>query len=469
MHAADVEAENVDLGDTYDDLAADVDGDVDQDMDPDALDTDDEDELNAELGLNADESDGTRIPHISLASTDKTPVPMHIVPLYALLPSARQMEVFKPPPPGTRLVVLATNVAETSLTIPNIRYVVDTGRAKERRYDPASGVQSFPISWISKASAAQRAGRAGRTGPGHCYRLYSSALFENHFDEFGEPEVLRAPVDGLVLQMKAMHIDTVAGFPFPTPPDRLALARAERVLARLGALSSGMGPGEGRITELGRTMALFPLTPRFARMLASGGQHGCMPYVICLVSALSVGDPFLREEGLLQDDEEDADEGKELTHLSSAAAKAKEVRRLRRKAFFEKQHVSFAMIDVELRLIMPQIYGALGDFTSDLFKVLSVVGAYEYAGGGHKFCTDNFIRPKAMEEIHKLRSQLSHIVQNDFPDIDVGFVAKLKPPSDKQLKVLSLFMPKNVSKQSLLRYPCECGSDERIQVQRKNG
>ncbi|KAI5896491.1 P-loop containing nucleoside triphosphate hydrolase protein [Schizophyllum commune H4-8] len=401
---ADVEAENVDLGNTHEDLAADVDGDGDQDMDPDALDTDDEDELDAELGLNADECD----------------VPMHIVPLYALLPSARQMEVFKPPPPGTRLVVLATNVAETSLTIPNIRYVVDTGRAKERRYDPASGVQSFPISWISKASAAQRAGRAGRTGPGHCYRLYSSALFENHFDEFGEPEVLRAPVDGLVLQMKAMHIDTVAGFPFPTPPDRLALARAERVLARLGALSSGTGSGEGRITELGRTMALFPLTPRFARMLASGGQHGCMPYVICLVSALSVGDPFLREEGLLQDDEEDADEGKELTHLSSAAAKAKEVRRLRRKAFFEKQH----------------IYGALGDFTSDLFKVLSVVGAYEYAGGGHKFCTDNFVRPKAMEEIHKLRSQLSHIVQNDFPDIDVGFVAKLKPPSDKQLKVL---------------------------------
>ncbi|KAI4520606.1 P-loop containing nucleoside triphosphate hydrolase protein [Schizophyllum commune Loenen D] len=401
---ADVEPENVDLGDTHDDLAADVDGDGDQDMDPDALDTDDEDELNAELGLSVDECD----------------VPMHVVPLYALLPSARQMEVFKPPPPGTRVVVLATNVAETSLTIPNIRYVVDTGRAKERRYDPASGVQSFPISWISKASAAQRAGRAGRTGPGHCYRLYSSALYENHFEEFGEPEVLRAPVDGLVLQMKAMHIDTVAGFPFPTPPDRLALARAERVLARLGALSSGVGAGEGRITELGRTMALFPLTPRFARMLASGGQHGCMPYVICLVSALSVGDPFLREEGLLQDDEEDADEGKELTHLSSAAAKAKEVRRLRRKAFFEKQH----------------IYGALGDFTSDLFKVLSVVGAYEYAGGGHKFCTDNFVRPKAMEEIHKLRSQLSHIVQSDFPDIDVGFTAKLKPPSEKQLKVL---------------------------------
>ena len=83
-----------------------------------------------------------------------------------------------------------------------------------------------------------------------------------------------------------------------------------------------------------------------------------------------------------------------------------------------------------------QIYGALGDFTSDLFKVLSVVGAYEYAGGGHKFCTDNFVRPKAMEEIHKLRSQLSHIVQSDFPGIDVGFTAKLKPPSEKQLKVL---------------------------------
>ncbi|KAL1748410.1 P-loop containing nucleoside triphosphate hydrolase protein [Schizophyllum fasciatum] len=399
---ADVEAENVDLGDAHEDLAEDVDGDGDQDMDPEALDTDDEDALDAELGIDVDESE----------------VPMHIVPLYALLPSERQMEVFKPPPAGARLVVIATNVAETSLTIPNIRYVVDCGRAKERRYDPASGVQAFPVSWISKASAAQRAGRAGRTGPGHCYRLYSSALFENHFPQFAEPEVLRAPVDGLVLQMKAMHIDTVAGFPFPTPPDRLALARAERVLARLGAVAGGAGAGEGRITELGRTMALFPLTPRFARMLASGGQHGCMPYIICLVSALSVGDPFLRDEALVQDDEDEA--GEDLSHLSSAAAKAKEVRRLRRKAFFEKQH----------------LYGALGNFTSDLFKILSVVGAYEYAGGGHKFCTENFVRPKAMEEIHKLRSQLSHIVQADFPDIDVGFSAKLNPPSDKQLKVL---------------------------------
>ena len=179
---------------------------------------------------------------------------MHIVPLYALLPSEKQMAVFKPPPEGSRLVVVSTNVAETSLTIPGIRYVVDCGRAKEvrrpyflvvlvltlpmqRRYDVANGIQAFQVSWISKASAAQRAGRAGRTGPGHCYRLYSSALFENYFDEFSQPEILRMPIDGVVLQMKSMHIDAVVNFPFPTPPDRQSLRKAETVLSRLGALS----------------------------------------------------------------------------------------------------------------------------------------------------------------------------------------------------------------------------------------
>jgi ATP-dependent RNA helicase DHX37/DHR1 len=102
------------------------------------------------------------------------PLKMHVLPLYSLLPTREQMRVFEPPPEGSRLIILATNVAETSLTIPGVRYVIDCGRSKERSYDKESGVQSYEIGWISKASANQRAGRAGRTGPGHCYRLYSS-------------------------------------------------------------------------------------------------------------------------------------------------------------------------------------------------------------------------------------------------------------------------------------------------------
>ncbi|KAJ3895464.1 P-loop containing nucleoside triphosphate hydrolase protein [Lentinula edodes] len=397
---ADVEAEDLELGETQaNDVAFDVDGDVEED--PDALDSDEEELLNEELGIDVDESE----------------TPMHVVPLYSLLPSDKQIRVFLPPPTGHRLVVVATNVAETSLTIPNIRYVVDCGRAKERRYDVTNGIQTFQVAWISKASAAQRAGRAGRTGPGHCYRLYSSALYEHHFDQFSKPEILRMPIEGVVLQMKGMHIDAVVNFPFPTPPDRNNLQKAEKVLHYLGALSI-----EGQITELGRTMSLFPLSPRFSRMLVSGQQHQCLPFVIAIVSALSVGDPFLHEEALLAsaDSEDDDDEAEKLKHLTSAAVRTKEALRLRRKQFFASQHT----------------HSSLGGFTSDIFRVLSIVGAYEYAGGGAQFCAEHFVQPKAMEEIHKLRAQISNIVQTNFLGIDAGFVPNLKPPSDLQIKVL---------------------------------
>jgi ATP-dependent RNA helicase DHX37/DHR1 len=274
---------------------------------------------------------------------------MHVVPLYSLLSSENQMKVFEPPPSGSRLVVVATNVAETSLTIPGIRYVIDCGRAKEvstiiltvyvgdllsvkRQYDVTSGIQVFRISWVSKASASQRAGRAGRTGPGHCYRLYSSAVYENYFDAFPQPEILRIPIEGVVLQMKAMNIDTVLNFPFPTPPDRWALQKSEKSLGYLGALQ------DGKITELGKTMSLFPLSPRFARMLVSGQQHGCLPYIIAIVSALSVGDPFLHEEGLgtMEDDQEGPED---TDHLTSEKIRQLEVRRERRKAFFASRQV----------------------------------------------------------------------------------------------------------------------------------
>ncbi|KAI0697135.1 P-loop containing nucleoside triphosphate hydrolase protein [Cytidiella melzeri] len=401
---ADVEAEDMELGAEQADLALDVD-DVDMDIisDDEALDSDNE--LNEELGIDAEESD----------------VPMHIIPLYALLPSEKQMQVFKPPPEGCRLVVISTNVAETSLTIPNIRYVVDCGRAKERHYSVGSGIQSFQVGWISKASAAQRAGRAGRTGPGHCYRLYSSALYENHFDQFSQPEILRMPIDGVVLQMKSMHIDAVVNFPFPTTPDRQNLRKAETVLTHLGALTDSRTGSGGQITDIGRAMSLFPLSPRYSRMLVSGRQHGCLPYVITIVSILSVGDPFLREEALEADDTEDEGNGDEtLAHLKSATIRAKELRRQRRKEFF----------------VSRQRHAALGDSKSDIFQMLSVVGAYEYAGGGQTFCSQHFVRPKAMEEIHKLRAQISSIVQTNFPDSDAGFVANLSPPSALQLKVL---------------------------------
>ena len=205
-------------------------------------------------------------------------------------------------------------------------------------------MQAFQVSWISKASAAQRAGRAGRTGPGHCYRLYSSALYEHYFEQFAKPEILRVPIEGVVLQMKSMNIDAVVNFPFPTPPDRTSLRKAETVLVHLGALAPPAG-GQmvlgGTITEIGKAMSLFPLSPRYSRRLVSGRQHGCLPYVITVVSILSVGDPFLREEvvGNADHDGTDDDEAEAPEHISSDAVKAKEARRLKRRAYFKSQQV----------------------------------------------------------------------------------------------------------------------------------
>ncbi|TFL01831.1 P-loop containing nucleoside triphosphate hydrolase protein [Pterulicium gracile] len=399
---ADVEAEDLDLG--ADDVALDVDGDdPSAEEDPEALDSDD-DEIDQELGIQVDEDVDT---------------PMHILPLYSLLPSEKQLLVFKEPPEGSRLVVVSTNVAETSLTIPGIRYVVDGGRAKERRYDVDSGIQSFQVSWVSKASSSQRAGRAGRTGPGHCYRLYSSALYEHYFEKFSCPEILRMPIEGVVLQMKSMHLDSVMKFPFPTPPERTSLRKAEKTLTNLGALKpeNSFKSSEPAITDLGRSMSLFPLSPRFSRMLVSGQQRGCLPYVITLVSALSVGDPFLREETIGDNDNGDSDVEEAST---SGTREQQELRRRTRKEFFKMLH----------------IHASLGNYSSDDLRLLSVVGAYEFAGGGHQFCATHFVRPKAMEEIHKLRAQISNIVQANFTGMDALFSANLTPPTEIQLKII---------------------------------
>ena len=345
---------------------------------------------------------------------------MHVLPLYSLLPNEQQMLVFRPPPTGSRLVIIATNVAETSLTIPGIRYVVDSGRAKERQYNSINGVQSFAVSWISKASAAQRAGRAGRTGPGHCYRLYSSALYEDHFPQFSTPEIVRMPIEGVVLQMKAMNVDAVVNFPFPTPPDRLALSKAEKLLTHLGALdppsSTRMiggqqiaGAAGGRINDLGKRMAAYPVSPRFAKMLSIGDQHECLSYVIAIVATLSVGDPFVHEQSIeAASDDEDG-----LQHLTSADVRTKEARKELRRRYFTA-HAAFE----------------LGGGSSDLFKSLAAVGGYEH-DPTPSFCERNFLRPKAMVEIAQLRSQLHALTSNHKTS-----VPRLTPPTSTQLKVL---------------------------------
>ncbi|KAK6437445.1 putative ATP-dependent RNA helicase DHR1 [Oleoguttula sp. CCFEE 5521] len=217
----------------------------------------------------------------------------HILPLYAALPTSQQMRVFQDPPAGHRLIVLATNVAETSLTIPGIRYVFDCGRSKEKVYDTSAGpgIQTFEIDWISKASAAQRTGRAGRTGPGHCYRLYSSAVFEEFFAEHAVPEILRTPLENVVLQLKSMEIENVVNFPFPTPPERKQLEVAETLLWNLGAIEEN----SGKITPLGRQLLAFPVSPRFGKILLLAQANEVVTPAVATVAALAVGDLSIPE------------------------------------------------------------------------------------------------------------------------------------------------------------------------------
>jgi ATP-dependent RNA helicase DHX37/DHR1 len=183
--------------------------------------------------------------------------------------------------------------------------------------------------------------------------LYSSAVFENYFEEFSQPEILRVPIEGVVLQMKCMHIDAVANFPFPTPPDRQSLRQAEKMLTYLGALeappnTAPFGAAGGTVTDIGRTMSLFPLSPRFSKMLVSSRRHGCLPYAIAIVSGMSVGDPFLREEALGIDNEHSSEsEEEEMAHISKEMVRAKELSKQRRRAYFVSQQVySFQTIFV---------------------------------------------------------------------------------------------------------------------------
>ncbi|KAI8115730.1 hypothetical protein FF38_02696 [Lucilia cuprina] len=205
------------------------------------------------------------------------------------------MKVFDKVPKGHRLCVVATNVAETSLTIPGIRYVIDCGRSKQRDYDLKTGVQKYRVKWVSKASADQRAGRAGRTGPGHCYRLFSSAIFEADFPQFGEPEMLRMPIEGLVLQMKAMGLSKISNFPFPTAIPDSSLQKGLKTLQNIGALDT-----KEEITKLGEQMSLFPLHPRHAKMLLIANQNQCLPLIIALVATMSVNQALLESNNVPQ-------------------------------------------------------------------------------------------------------------------------------------------------------------------------
>jgi ATP-dependent RNA helicase HrpA len=211
---------------------------------------------------------------------------LEVLPLYSRLSNAEQHRVFERRQASslTRRVVLATNVAETSLTVPGIHYVIDPGTARISRYSRGTKVQRLPIEPISQASANQRKGRCGRTADGICIRLYSEADFESR-PEFTEPEILRTNLASVILQMAAIGLGDVPKFPFIDPPDARNITDGLTLLAELNAFS------DGRITRLGRKLARLPVDPRIGRMILAADRNGCVREVLIIAAALSIQDP----------------------------------------------------------------------------------------------------------------------------------------------------------------------------------
>jgi len=364
-----------------------------------------EDEEEKEFDIEGEEADGT--------------LKVHVLPLYSQLPAKEQMRVFQQAPDGSRSIILATNVAETSLTIPGVRYVFDCGRSKEKRYETSTGVQTFEIGWISKASASQRAGRAGRTGPGHCYRLYSSAVYERDFQEYAVPEILRTPVENVALMVKNVDFPNVANFPFPTPPDRHALAKAEDLLRYLGAIDAA-----GKITDTGRTLAAYPLSPRYGRMMLLAAGQNLLAHTIALVASLAVPELLVPENQLRlgekkndKAEESDSDVEYEINEEDNMATSAAEQKR---KSYYRAQ-------------------GMLSrwDDRSDAMKLLMAFALCSAPGKLTARCDEYFIREKGMKEALELRQQLIRIAQLQTPtSTNLNTLPVLTPEQRGKLKFI---------------------------------
>ncbi|KAK8212618.1 P-loop containing nucleoside triphosphate hydrolase protein [Phyllosticta capitalensis] len=390
-----IEAEDMDIGDV--DAHDDFEEDSDDESVIHGLDDEEEDEFDVA-------KDGNEAP---------TPK-VHVLPLYSQLPTKQQLRVFEPPPEGSRLIVLATNVAETSLTIPGIRYVFDCGRSKEKKYDQRTGVQSFEIGWISKASATQRRGRAGRTGPGHWYPLYSSAVHERDFADVTEPEILRTPIESVVLQLKSMNIKTIKTFPFPTPPSDEQLQKAEKLLKNLGALE------DSKITSQGKRLSVYPLSPRFSRILVIAQNHNLAAYAVALVSALVVPDLLIPKNQL-----DLASPSKGENHIRTHDDNVADDAREQLKRDYNKARASLSKID-DINL-------------SDAIRLLKALLLFNEEGNKkpEDVAAKWFLRLKGLQEATQLRQQLTNIVRKENPRSGLAaYTPRLRFPKDTELEKL---------------------------------
>ncbi|MCL2710651.1 MAG: ATP-dependent RNA helicase HrpA, partial [Planctomycetaceae bacterium] len=213
---------------------------------------------------------------------------VELLPLYARLPVHQQQKVFQKSP--HRRIILATNVAESSLTVPGIRYVIDTGTARISRYSARSRTQRLPIEAVSQASADQRAGRCGRIGPGVCIRLYSESDYK-HRERYTTPEIQRTNLASVILQTKSLKLGEIESFPFLDPPKAAAISDGYKTLFEIGAIDD-----RRNLTAIGWKLSRLPVDPRIGRMILAAHENGVLPEMLIVASALEIQDPRERPQ-----------------------------------------------------------------------------------------------------------------------------------------------------------------------------
>uniref|UniRef100_A0A1I7ZLV8 RNA helicase n=1 Tax=Steinernema glaseri TaxID=37863 RepID=A0A1I7ZLV8_9BILA len=281
--------------------------------------------------------------------------PLAVLPIYSQLPTDLQAKIFQRAPGGMRKCVVATNIAETSLTLDGILFVIDPGYCKLKVFNPRIGMDALQIFPISQASANQRSGRAGRTGPGQCYRLYSERQYKDEMLACTVPEIQRTNLANVVLLLKSLKVDDLLKFHFMDPPPQDNMLNSMYQLWTLGALDN-----TGRLTDLGRKMVEFPLDPTLSKMLIMSEKMGCSDEVLTIVSMLSVPAIFFRPKGR----EDEADARKEKFQVP------------------ESDHLSYLNVYIQWRL-------------------------HKYSA---KWCNDNFIHAKALKKVREVRNQLKDII-----------------------------------------------------------
>ncbi|KAJ5951857.1 Nucleic acid-binding OB-fold [Penicillium vulpinum] len=278
-----------------------------------------------------------------------------ILPVYSALPSEMQSRIFDPAPPGGRKVVIATNIAETSITIDQIYYVIDPGFVKQNAYDPKLGMDSLVVTPISQAQAKQRAGRAGRTGPGKCFRLYTEAAYQSEMLPTSIPEIQRQNLSHTILMLKAMGINDLLHFDFMDPPPTNTMLTALEELYALSALDD-----EGLLTRLGRKMADFPMEPALAKVLIASVDSGCSDEMLSIVAMLSIQSVFYRPK----EKQQQADQKKSKFH----------------------------------------------DPHGDHLTLLNVYNGWKQAGFNNSWCFENFIQARQIKRAQDVRQQLLGIM-----------------------------------------------------------